>query len=114
MESFKKFTTYNETPSIASDSTTPPGSTEGEKAKHTNLPWTLLQDYDGRYDIFGPGHGELVLTLEDKEEAEDNGKLIVKACNNHEELVKALEVIMTNTREDSTYQIAKAALNKAK
>lgn len=32
MEPFKKFTTYNETPSTASDSTNPPGSTEGEKS----------------------------------------------------------------------------------
>lgn len=74
-------------------------------SKHSRLPWQLHVEPD-RTTILGPnGHHEPTIAvvihpracLDPKETPESrarlNAKFIVDACNNHESLVTALEVI---------------------
>ncbi len=105
------------------------------KTTHTPLPWRIgVRTAHSKRDIYGP-KGELV-TLSDAvftslEEAQANAAFIVRACNNHYDLIAALEAIMArlkgefdhpalmaigplSTTDADIGTIAEAALSKAK
>jgi hypothetical protein len=100
-------------------------TTDSSTAKHTPTPW---QQHDPEYcpeeiwgNLEGPLedgkiHGTHICTLEDNEQAEANARHIVRCVNSHDDLLEALELLVSLDGEWSNdgYAKAESAIAKAK
>lgn len=93
--------------------------------KHTKTPWRVGElnatGIEIKHDDNTPGANSLVIARVTARqtwlsEAEANAAFIVRACNGHDDLVKALKEIVRNDpyNQSSAGIIARAALAKAK
>lgn len=86
------------------------------KPKHTELPWELARDKS--VIISRKGKDILVTSIDTKNEMTANAEFIVKACNNHYQLLEALKelslVVRTyGFREPNSPAKCLGALDKA-
>jgi hypothetical protein len=68
------------------------------KTKHTPTPWKVLHKGSGAFEI---SKGIILICNRSPrsniEESEATGEFIVKACNNHDNLLKACKLILKGT-----------------
>lgn len=92
----------------------------------SKLPWYLINErgMGGQHDHFvitpdtketwGQNKAVASLYLDD-EHSGDNGKFIIKACNNHEKLLEVLnDLIKSINKEESLYSETYQSISKAK
>lgn len=79
--------------------------------KHTPTPWVYDPDCHGLFQVEGGIDGKQVADINTDEV---NAAFIVRACNAHEELVKALKAIAPFVKGMELAQTNRAAQEKAK